>query len=63
MNLWNLHKVKLILLTLAYSAVTVLSDNLRPSPPDPLSTNERKDSYNLDTNEETIEEKIEELEL
>ena len=47
-------------ITRAYSAVTVLSDNLRPSPPDPLSTNERKELFDLETNEETIEEKIEE---
>ena len=45
-------------ITRAYTAVTVLSDNLRPSPPDPLSTNERKELFDLDTNEESIEDKI-----
>jgi len=45
-------------ITRAYTAVTVLSDNLRPSPPDPLSTNERKELFDLDTNEETIEKKV-----
>ena len=45
-------------ITRAYTAVTVLSDNLRPSPPDPLSTNERKQLFELDTNEETIEKKV-----
>ena len=45
-------------ITKAYTAVTVLSDNLRPSFPDPLSTNERKELFDLDTNEESIEEKI-----
>ena len=46
-------------ITKAYTAVTVLSDNLRPSFPDPLSTNERKELFDLDTNEESIEDKIE----
>ena len=45
-------------ITRAYTAVTVLSDNLRPSFPDPLSTNERKELFDLDTNEESIEDKI-----
>ena len=45
-------------ITKAYTAVTVLSDNLRPSFPDPLSTNERKELFDLDTNEESIEDKI-----
>ena len=45
-------------ITKAYTAVTVLSDNLRPSFPDPLSTNERKQLFDLDTNEESIEDKI-----
>ena len=45
-------------ITKAYTAVTVLSDNLRPSFPDPLSTNERKELFDLDTNEETIEKKV-----
>ena len=45
-------------ITRAYTAVTVLSDSLRPSLPDPLSTNERKELFDLDTNEESIEDKI-----
>ena len=45
-------------ITRAYTAVTVLSDSLRPSLPDPLSTNERKQLFDLDTNEESIEDKI-----
>ena len=45
-------------ITRAYTAVTVLSDSLRPSFPDPLSTNERKELFDLDTNEESIEDKI-----
>ena len=45
-------------ITRAYTAVTVLSDSLKPSFPDPLSTNERKELFDLDTNEESIEEKI-----
>ena len=45
-------------ITKAYTAVTVLSDNLRPSFPDPLYTNERKELFDLDTNEESIEGKI-----
>ena len=46
-------------ITRAYTAVTVLSDSLKPSFPDPLSTNERKELFDLDTNEESIEDKIE----
>ena len=45
-------------ITRAYTAVTVLSDSLKPSFPDPLSTNERKELFDLDTNEESIEDKI-----
>ena len=45
-------------ITKAYTAVTVLSDSLKPSFPDPLSTNERKELFDLDTNEESIEDKI-----
>jgi hypothetical protein len=47
-------------ITQAYSAVIVVSDILMPTLPDPLSSKDKKELFDLDTNEETIEEKIEE---
>ena len=43
-------------ITQAFSSVTVLSDSLMPSPPSPLDTNERNQLFDLETNEEVIEE-------
>jgi len=44
------------MISTAYSSVTVLSDNLMPSPPSPLDNNAKQELFDLDTNEEVIEE-------
>ena len=46
-------------ITAAYTSVTVLSDSLAPTPPSPLNQTQIKDLFDLDTNEEIIEENFE----
>ena len=46
-------------ITAAYTSVTVLSDNLAPTPPSPLNQTQIKDLFDLETNEEIIEENFE----
>ena len=46
-------------ITAAYTSVTVHSDSLAPTPPAPLNQTQIKDLFDLDTNEEIIEENFE----